>query len=522
MGFKTTLRGWLLAAVLSALTPIWAAPALAAPVTGVVHGDRPGAVMAPELQGQFAEHLGHGIYGGVWVGEDSAIPNIRGYRKDVVEALKAIKVPVVRWPGGCFADEYHWRDGIGPRERRPVRLNMSWGGVEEPNSFGTHEFMEFAELIGAKTYLSANLGTGTPQEMHQWVEYITSDSGSSLAQERRANGRERGWKLDYLGIGNETWGCGGTMRVEYYADLYRHYATFVKPPGGKPIIRVAVGPAGGDVPWTETMMARAGDQIDALSLHAYTLPTGDWARKGPSTGFGEAGWVGALKGALEMDTFVTQHSAVMDRFDPKKRVGLYVDEWGVWLDSEPGTNGAFLYQQNSLRDALVAAIHLDIFQNHADRVRMANIAQMANVLQAMVLTDGPRMVTTPTYHVFDMYQVFQGATALPVEIAAPAYRFGDASLPGVHASAGRDAKGRTHLALVNLDPAKPVSLELRLPGVKAGRVEGRLLTAPAIDTINTFANPRAVVPAPFKGAKLSGGKLAVELPARSVVVLTLD
>ena len=517
MGFRSQVRGWLMAAALGVASPAWAAP-----VTGVVHGDRPGAVMAPELQGQFAEHLGAGIYGGVWVGEDSAIPNIRGYRKDVVEALRAIRVPVVRWPGGCFADEYHWRDGIGPRGKRPVRLNMSWGGVEEPNSFGTHEFMDFAELIGAKTYLSANVGTGTPGEMNQWVEYLTSDKPSSLAAERRTNGRERGWKVDYLGIGNETWGCGGSMRAEYYADLYRHYATFVKPPGDKPIVKVAVGPAGGDLAWTETMMTRAGDQIDALSLHNYTIPTGDWGAKGPSTGFGEAGWAGALKGALQMDEFVTGHSAVMDRFDPKKRVGLYVDEWGVWLESEPGTNGAFLYQQNSLRDALVAAIHLDIFQNHADRVRMANIAQMVNVLQAMILTDGERMVTTPTYHVFDMYQVFQGATVLPVEIAAPTLRMGGVELPGVHASAGRGADGRTHVALVNLDPARPVTLELKLPGVEARQVAGRLLTAPAIDTVNSFADPKAVVPVAFKGAKLNGGTLAVDLPARSVVVLTLD
>ncbi|MGH8025913.1 MAG: alpha-N-arabinofuranosidase, partial [Pseudoxanthomonas sp.] len=378
------------------------------------------------------------------------------------------------------------------------------------------------ELIGAKTYLSVNVGTGTPQEMNQWVEYITSDSRSALAQERRANGRDKGWKIDYLGIGNETWGCGGNMRPEYYADLYRQYATFVRPPADKPLVKVASGAHAGDLKWTEGLMAgAAGELLEASTLHYYTLPTGEWEKKGSATQFGEAEWIATLKGALKIDEFIVQHSAVMDKYDPKKRVALYVDEWGNWLDTEAGTNGAFLYQQNSLRDAVTAAINLDIFQAHAERVRMANIAQMVNVLQAMILTDGDRMLLTPTYHVFDMYQVFQGATSLPVEIDAPEYEFGGVRVPGVHASAGRDAEGVVHLALVNPDPNKPVAVGVRLAGLQASSIRGRLLTAPAMNTVNSFDRPDAVRPVEFAGATLKGELLNAVLPAKSIVVLSL-
>ncbi|MFC3653386.1 alpha-N-arabinofuranosidase [Dyella humi] len=485
-----------------------------------VHADRPGAIIHPEIYGQFAEQLGHGIYGGIWVGEHSATPNIRGYRKDVVEALKAIKVPVVRWPGGCFADQYDWRDGIGPRDKRPVRMNASWGG-EDDNRFGTHEFMDFAELIGAKTYLSINVGTGTPREMSQWIEYITADVHSSLAQERRANGRDKPWKLDYVGIGNEMWGCGGSMRPQFYADVYRQYATFVHAPEHAPIVRIASGANADDLGWTDTAMSMAGSQIDAISLHNYTIPTGDWKHKGSATEFGEAEWMSTLQGALRMDELIARHSAVMDKYDPKKRVGLAVDEWGNWTDQDPSAGDAALYQQNSLRDALSAAITLDIFQAHADRVRMANIAQMVNVLQAMILTDQSKMVLTPTYYVFDMYKVFQGATYLPVNVQAPAYRFGNVSVPGVHATAGRDATGIVHVALVNLDPHHADTVHLMLPGIKGSDVHGHVLTAPEINAINTFDHPDRVKPAAFGGAIFKQGVVTAVLPPKSVVVLDI-
>lgn len=484
----------------------------------IVHADRPGSVIHPEIYGQFAEQLGHGIYGGIWVGEHSAIPNIRGYRKDVVEALRAIKVPVVRWPGGCFADQYDWRDGIGPRDKRPVRPNASWGG-EDDNQFGTHEFMDFAELIGAKAYLSINVGTGSPREMSQWLEYITADGHSSLAQERRANGRDKPWKLDYVGIGNEMWGCGGSMRPQFYADVYRQYATFIHAPEQSPITRIASGANADDVGWTDTVMSVAGSQIDAISLHNYTIPTGDWKHKGSATEFGEGEWMSTLQGALHMDDLIARHSAAMDKYDPKKRVGLAVDEWGNWMDQNPGDPA--LYQQNSLRDALSAAITLDIFQAHADRVRMANIAQMVNVLQAMILTDQSKMVLTPTYYVFDMYKVFQGATYLPVNVQAPAYRFGKVSVPGVHATAGRDTTGVVHVALVNLDPHHALTVHVRLDGVHGSTVQGRLLTAPAMTSVNTFDHPHLVEPVPFKDAVFKSGVVTATLPAKSVAVLEI-
>lgn len=485
-----------------------------------VHADRPGALIHPEIYGQFAEQLGHGIYGGIWVGEDSSIPNIKGYRKDVVEALKAIKVPVVRWPGGCFADQYDWRDGIGPRGKRPVRMNASWGG-EDDNQFGTQEFMDFAELIGAKTYLSINVGTGSPREMSQWIEYITADGHSSLAQERRANGRDRPWKLDYVGIGNEMWGCGGAMRPQFYADVYRQYATFVHAPPGAPITRIASGANADDVKWTDTVMAAAGSQIDAISLHNYTIPTGDWQHKGSATQFGEDQWMSSMQGALHMDDLIARHSAVMDKYDPKKRVGLMVDEWGNWMDQDPAEPDAALYQQNSLRDALSAAVTLDIFQAHADRVRMANIAQMVNVLQAMILTDKSRMVLTPTYYVFDLYQVFQSATYLPVEVQAPAYRYGKVSVPGIHATAGRDTAGVVHVALVNLDPHHAATVHVRLAGMHGTSIQGRVLTASAMTSINTFDQPHAVEPAAFDHAQLKGDEITATLPAKSVAVLDI-
>ncbi|MFK2919102.1 alpha-N-arabinofuranosidase [Dyella koreensis] len=497
-------------------------PAYAVDAQVVVHADRPGAVIRPEIYGQFAEQLGHGIDQGIWVGEASAIPNIKGYRKDVVDALKAIHVPVIRWPGGCFADEYHWRDGIGPRGQRPVRRNLSWGG-EENNAFGTHEFMDFAELIGAKTYIGVNVGGGTAREMSDWLEYLTADGQSSIARERRANGRDKPWKVAYLGIGNEAWGCGGHMRPAYYADLYRQFATFVHPSGDDPsaIVRVASGANADDVAWTEGVMSAAGELIDAYGVHYYTLPTQDWKKKGSATDFGETEWIATLHGALHMDDLLNRHSAIMDKYDPKKRVALVVDEWGNWYDPQPGVASPPLYQQNSLRDALTAAMTLNIFHAHADRVRMANIAQMVNVLQAMILTDQKRMVLTPTYHVFDMYQVFQGATSLPLDVRAPDYVFGNVHVPGVQASAGRDAAGVVHVGLVNPSPDKPVRLHVRLSGAQAKSIKGRVLTAPAITSINTFDHPGVVKPEPLAGMSSSGGEWVLSLPPRSVVVLDM-
>jgi alpha-N-arabinofuranosidase len=519
---------WGLAALASSVAPAAAAEPDGAPlsVRMTVQADHPGPVIDRHVYGQFAEQLGHGIYGGVWVGEGSPIPNTHGYRNDVLAALRAIHVPVIRWPGGCFADGYDWRDGVGPRDRRPVRVNTNWGGVEESNAFGAKEFMDFAELVGADAYVAGDVGSAPPRDLADWVEYITSPTRSTLAQQRRADGRAQPWALPYVGIGNELWGCGGHMRADYAADLFRRYATFVKTPPGRPAMKIASGPNADDYAWTDTLMRLGGDQMGGLSLHYYTLPTGDWASKGPSTGFGEAAYIATLSRALAMDTLIARHSAIMDKYDPQRRVALVVDEWGVWTDPDAGTDPGFLRQQNSLRDALAAAVTLDIFNAHAERVRMANIAQMVNVLQAMLLTDGPKMVRTPTYYVFDLYQGFMGATALPLSVQAPRYRYAGFDVPAVHASAARGADGVVHVALVDLDPHRGAHLSIALPGVTASRVSGRLLSGPAVDSIDTFERPDTVAPRPFAGARLSrsaGGDavLEVDAPAKALIVLDL-
>jgi alpha-N-arabinofuranosidase len=408
--------------------------------TLVIHADQPKGVINRNIYGHFAEHLGRLIYEGLWVGEGSPIPNTRGLRDDVLAALKEVRVPLLRWPGGCFADEYHWRDGIGPRDKRPRRPNVSWGGVDT-NAFGTHEFMDLCELLGADPYVNGNVGSGTPQEMMEWIEYMTSDSDSDLANLRRRNGREKPWKVPYFAVGNETWGCGGNMRPEFYADLYRQYATFIKDHSGNHVQKLASGGSDQNYNWTEVLMSQAARQMDGLSLHYYTLPTGDWGKKGSATQFGEKEWHATLARTLRIEEYIRKHSAVMDKYDPQKRVGLLVDEWGTWYDGEPGRDMGALYQQSTLRDAVVAGINLNIFNNHSERVRMANIAQVVNVLQALILTDREKMVLTPTYHVFRMYRVHQGATLLPVDLAAREYVVGQSAVPSLSASASRDGEG---------------------------------------------------------------------------------
>jgi alpha-L-arabinofuranosidase len=514
---KVTLLAALAGTYLLTQAPAHAA---AAEVTATVRADTPGAVIDPAVYGQFAEHLGRLIYEGIWVGEDSKIPNTRGYRNDVIAALKELGVPVLRWPGGCFADEYNWREGIGPREQRPKKVNTHWGGVVEDNAFGTHEFMDFAELIGADAYVNGNVGTGTPRESAEWVEYMTAEGDSTLAQLRRKNGRDRPWKVKYFAVGNETWGCGGNMRAEYYADLYRHYITFVKGPEGNKPLRIASGANGSGLPWTEVLMREATRHMDAISVHYYTLPTGKWDVKGAATKFTEDEWWATLARTYRMEWIVTEHSKVMDKYDPEKRVGLYVDEWGTWYDVEPGSNPGFLYQQNTLRDALVTGINLNIFHAHADRVRMTNIAQMVNVLQAMILTDKEKMLLTPTYHVYHMYKPFRGATSLPVAIDAPKRKVVEVDVPTVTASAARGQDGRLHLALTNLDPRESVSLNIKVAGATPRKLTGRVLTSTALDAHNTFAKPKSIEPAAFDGARVSGGAIRVTLPAKSVVVLS--
>ncbi|HXN35172.1 MAG TPA: alpha-N-arabinofuranosidase [Opitutaceae bacterium] len=489
-----------------------------------LHADQPGPVINRNIYGQFSEHLGHCIYGGIWVGPDSPIPNTRGYSNAVLAALRDLHVPILRWPGGCFADEYHWRNGIGPRESRPSMFNSHWGGVVEDNHFGTHEFLDLCEMLGIEPYVCVNVGSGEVREAMEWVEYMTSDSDSPMANLRRANGRDKPWKVHYIAVGNESWGCGGSMRPEFYADNFRRYNTFIKNYDRGPqnrIYRVACGPSEDDYEWTDTLMRLAGRQMDGLSLHYYTIPSGSWRSKGSATQFGKDEYFRTLANTLRMEDLITRHSAIMDKYDPKKRVGLAVDEWGIWTDVEPGTNPGFLYQQNSLRDALVAAVNLHIFQAHADRVVMANIAQMVNVLQAMILTEGDKIVLTPTYHIFEMMSVHQGATSLPLDVETPNLPQAPGKIPTVSASASRDAQGRIHLSLVNLDPDSPAAVECSVVGAAPGKVSGRVLTAPAVTSHNTFDAPHTVEPRAFADAAVSGGLLSVRLPPMSVVVLEL-
>ncbi|HWA77723.1 MAG TPA: alpha-N-arabinofuranosidase [Polyangiaceae bacterium] len=489
------------------------------PATLRLSRDLPGARINRNVYGHFAEHLGRCIEEGIWVGEGSSIANTRGIRDDVVSALRALQIPVLRWPGGCFADEYHWRDGVGPRAARPKRINTHWGGVIENNHFGTHEFMDLCERIGAEPYVCGNVGSGSPQEMMDWVEYMTSDGDSTLAALRRQHGREAPWKLRYFGVGNESWGCGGNMRAEYYADNFRRYATFVKNYAGNRLERIACGANGEDYDWTETLMSRAARHMDGLSLHWYTLPTHNWQRKGSATVFDETEWHSTFVQTLRMGELLERHSRIMDRHDPEKRVGLVVDEWGTWYDPVPDSKNSVLYQQNTLRDALVAGLNLNLFNHHAARVTMANIAQTINVLQAMILTDGDKMLLTPSYHAFELYKVHQGAQSLPVELEAPEYRLGDAALPRLHASASRDDRGRTHVSLVNLDPNCPAVL--RATGM-SGVASGRVLTADTINAHNTFEHGDAVTPRDFSEFRAEANAVTLTLPARSLVVLEVD
>jgi len=488
-----------------------------------IHADQGKSTINKNIYGHFSEHLGRCIYEGIWVGTNSDIPNTRGIRNDVVAALKKIQIPVLRWPGGCFADEYHWKDGIGPREKRPAIYNSHWGGVVENNHFGTHEFMDLCEQLGTDAYICGNVGSGTVQEMMEWVEYLTSDAQSPMANLRRVNGRDKAWHVKYFGVGNESWGCGGNMTPQYYANEYKRYNTFVKNYNKEnPVQRFACGANDSNYRWTEVLMADAGSRMNGLSLHYYTIPTGVWRNKGSATQFAEDQWHSTLRRCLEMETLVRKHGEIMDKTDPQKKVGMIVDEWGTWYDVEPGTNPGFLYQQNGLRDALVAGITLNIFNQHCDRVKMANIAQTINVLQAMILTDKEKMILTPTYHVFEMFTPHHDATLLPNELECANYTFGTNSIPTVSASASKAKDGKITITLCNLNPNAAAELTCDLQGAKASKITGRALTAETIQAHNTFEKPAVVKPANFSDFKVSDGGFTVKLPAKSVVVLAVE
>ena len=472
--------------------------------------------ISKNIYGHFSEHLGRCIYQGLFVGRDSPIPNVNGMRTDAVEALKRISAPVLRWPGGCFADEYHWEDGIGPLESRKRMVNTNWGGVVEDNSFGTHEFLELCRQIGCEPYINGNVGSGTVREMAEWVEYLNSDGDSTVVRRRRANGRQDAWNVRFFGVGNESWGCGGNMRPEYYADEFRRYATFCRQYGKSRLFKIACGPNSDDYQWTKVLMERAGRYMDGLSLHYYTL-CGDWqTSKGSATRFTEEEYYRTLYRASVMEELVTKHGEIMDKADPEKRVALIVDEWGTWYDVEEGTNPGFLYQQNTMRDAVCAAITLNIFNRHCDRVRMANLAQTVNVLQAVILTEGEKMVLTPTYHVFDLFRDHMDAKEVACAVEAEPVCEGEWAQPQVSASAS-EKDGVITLTAANLSAAAPV--RIAVSGVAAKACEGRIL-AGAMDEYNDFdRSPLAVKP--FEDCRAEGGEVTAVLPPSSVAAIRI-
>ncbi|NJD09335.1 MAG: alpha-N-arabinofuranosidase [Gemmatimonadetes bacterium] len=495
----------------------------------VVNADLGKDTISRHIYGHFAEHLGRGIYDGFWYrANENAEPRLR---EDVIAALRAIRIPNLRWPGGCFADYYHWRDGIGPRASRPRMVNSLWGEVVEDNSFGTHEFMDLVERLGAEPLVVGNVGSGTVQEMADWWEYLNHPGGSTLAQQRAANGHPEPYGVRFWGVGNESWGCGGNMTPQHYADVYRNFAEFIRSMRGVQPFRIASGPYmdrrlavdlndwGDPFEWTETLMREAGGDIDGVDFHYYTFARLFGATSPSATDFDEHDWFVTMDLALNIDSLIDRHASIMDRYDPGKRVSMIIGEWGLWHDVEPGTNPGFLYQQSTIRDAVLAGIHLNIFNNHADRIRMANLAQTINVLQSVILTQGEQLLLTPTYHVFDLYQVHQDAVLLPTHLEHSAYTVGKDSVEAVTASASRDRNGRVHITLTNQDPNRSRALAIELRGMTAAAVSGRVLTGDAMNAHNTFADPKHVVPVDFTGMRLRGNTLSVDLPPRSVVAL---
>lgn len=490
--------------------------------SAVLNSDQGKTIINKHIYGHFSEHLGRCIYGGFYVGESNTkIPNTQGVRKDVVDALKKLKVPNLRWPGGCFADTYHWKDGVGPKAKRPTMINTWWGGVTEDNSFGTHDFLNMCELIGAEPYLAGNVGSGTVQELSEWVQYVNFDGISPMSNWRKENGRDKPWNVKYWGVGNEAWGCGGNMKPEYYANIYRQYATFMTDwSNSSKLFRIASGANSSDYNWTEVLMRDIPHgMLEGVALHHYSVI--DWNKKGSATDFSEQQYFQIMQRALFMDELITKHSTIMDKYDPSKRVALVVDEWGGWYDVEPGTNPGFLYQQNTLRDALLAGATLNIFHKHSARVRMANLAQTVNVLQAVLLTQEEKMIVTPTYHVMEMYNVHHDATHLPLDLSSNNYTYGSEKLPAISVSASKDKAGLTHISLVNIDSKNNQEITIDLRGGKFTSVTGRILNSPKLQDHNTFEQPELVKPVPFKQATLSGNVLKVTLPAHSVVVLEL-
>lgn len=476
-------------------------------------------IISKHIYGHFAEHLGRSIYGGIYVGEESTIPNTDGVRNDIITALKDLKIPNLRWPGGCFADTYHWKDGIGPKEDRPSMVNRWWGGVIEDNSFGTHDFLNLCEVLETEPYLAANVGSSTVQEFTEYVQYVMHGEGSPMSDLRVSNGRKEPWDVKFWGVGNEMWGCGGNMTPEYYANIYRQYATFMTDWNNSDgVYRVASGANGNDYHWTEVLMRDIPKSlIEGVALHSYSVI--DWAAKGPAVNFDEDLYFKTMKSALFMEELITEHVAIMDKYDPEQKVDLIVDEWGGWYEVEEGTNPGFLYQQNTMRDAMIAGTTLNIFNNHSKRVKMANLAQTVNVLQAVILTDEEKMLLTPTYHVMKMYNVHQDSRLLPIKMDTPDYSFGEEKLPALSASASLGNDGKVHISLTNIDFKKDLEVSIPVGDLNLKKFTAQILSSSNIQDHNTFDLPNKIVPKEFKDFNVKKGTLEITIPAFSVIVL---
>jgi len=474
-----------------------------------------------DIYGNFSEHLGRCIYEGLFVGKDSDIPNVNGMRKDVVEALRDMGLPVLRWPGGCFADEYHWKDGIGPLEGRKKMINTHWGGVIEDNSFGTHEFFELCSQLGCDAYINGNVGSGTVQEMSEWVEYMTFGGESPMSRLRQENGRDKPWRLKYFCVGNESWGCGGNMDPYYYSNTYKRFATYVRNyDRDNWIYKIACGPNAEDYHWTEELMKNARRMMNGLSLHYYTV-THDWGKKGSATEFDESEYYTCLRKAYKIDEIIRRHLEIMNRYDPEKRVDLIIDEWGTWHDVEPGTNPGFLYQQNTMRDAIVAALTLNIFNKHSDRIRMCNIAQTINVLQSVALTDGADMLLTPTYYVFRMFKDHQENTLLGSYITSGESGNENDRLPTLIESASIDESGIICSTIANTDASASAGIKCQVADSAVKAIRAEILTG-KIDDYNSFENKDAVKTEEFTAFEKTADGFTAEIPACSVVKFVIE
>jgi alpha-N-arabinofuranosidase len=509
--------------------------------------DEPLGTISPNIYGHFVENLSGVLYDGIWLGEKSPVANIDGVRKSLIEHMRKIKATVIRFPGGCFADSYDWRDGVGPAEKRPRRTNFWAMGESEkapashrydPNAVGTNEFVHFCNLIGAEPYLAANVRSLPASAFQQWVEYCNSPAGSTtLADARVAAGYPDPFRVKYWGVGNESWGCGGEFTPQEYAVEFRRYSTWL-PTYGDNLNLIASGPNTDDWNWTReflTEVLRKGPgalrRIYGMALHHYAWnlsrgKTQDWvAGKGEALKFDTVDWYELLREGERMEGLVTGHWQVLSEFDHQHRVKLVVDEWGPWY--RPGseaTPGDQLEQMPTLRDAVFSGMTLDIFNRHPEKVAMANCAQLINCLNSLYLAHEDKFVITPVGHVFDLYSSHQGGDALRTVFSAPNVHYDrdgqPASYWGLKGSASVRDKSLT-ITAVNPSTSEPRLAEIALRGATVKEASMRFLSNADIHAHNTFEQKEVIVPQ-TKPLSMSGGTLVAEFPPASVVALHIQ